>query len=87
MKNKICVLLGGYVAEKQFLGADKISTHCKKDLQRATDIAYMMVRDFGMEEDKYGLAVSEKKGMSQNANAKVDKVVHELINVLLGEEE
>eukprot|EP00826_Nyctotherus_ovalis_P055175 TRINITY_DN7312_c0_g2_i2.p1 TRINITY_DN7312_c0_g2~~TRINITY_DN7312_c0_g2_i2.p1 ORF type:complete len:142 (+),score=46.62 TRINITY_DN7312_c0_g2_i2:39-464(+) len=84
MNDKICVLLGGYVAEKLFLGPDKISTHCKKDLKRATDIAYMMVRNFGMEEDKYGLAVSEKKDMSQNTNARVDKIVHELINVLLG---
>jgi ATP-dependent Zn protease len=81
MMNKISILLGGYVAEKLFLGSDKISTHCQKDLKKATDIAYMMVREFGMEEQKYGLAVSQTKQLSEGANAKVDKVVHEVIKV------
>jgi len=84
MMNKISVLLGGYVAEKLFLGPDKISTHCKKDLKRATDIAYSMVREFGMEEQKYGLAVSHTKQLSEGANAKVDRVVHDVIKVSIG---
>lgn len=81
MRNKIIVLMGGYVAEKTFLGPNKISTHCKDDLKKATDIAYMMVRQFGMEEAKYGLAVSDKGDLSQSANAKVDRVVREILNV------
>ena len=82
MKDKICVLLGGYVAEKHFLGAENISTHCQADLKKATELAYGMVRKFGMEADKYGLVATEKDKLSQSANAKVDQAVHMVIDVI-----
>lgn len=81
MRDKICVLLGGYVAEKTFLGPDKISTHCQDDLKKATEMAYAMVRKFGMEGENYGLAAADKDKLSQKTNSKADEAVHKIMNV------
>lgn len=40
--------MGGHVAEKIFLGPDKVTSGCGGDLIGATDIAYKAVRNFGM---------------------------------------
>ena len=53
---RICVLLGGRVAEEIVFG--DISTGAQNDLQRATEIARTMVTQFGMSE-KLGLASLE----------------------------
>ncbi len=81
MKQKISVLLGGHKAEKHFLGPGKLSTNCTDDLKKATDMAYSMVRQFGMEEEKFGLTSAPMEAMSQAGNAKVDEAVHTIVNV------
>jgi cell division protease FtsH len=53
---RICVLLGGRVAEEVVFG--DISTGAQNDLQRATEIARTMITQFGMSE-KLGLASLE----------------------------
>src|SRR5882724_545860 len=53
---RICVLLGGRVAEEIVFG--DISTGAQNDLQRATEIARTMITQFGMSE-KLGLASFE----------------------------
>jgi cell division protease FtsH len=53
---RICVLLGGRVAEETVFG--DISTGAQNDLQRATEIARTMITQFGMSE-KLGLASLE----------------------------
>jgi cell division protease FtsH len=53
---RICVLLGGRVAEEIIFG--DISTGAQNDLQRATEIARTMITQFGMSE-KLGLASLE----------------------------
>jgi cell division protease FtsH len=50
--DRLAVLLGGRVAEELIF--EEISTGAHNDLQRATDIARKMVKDFGMSE-KLGL--------------------------------
>jgi cell division protease FtsH len=50
--DRLCVLLGGRVAEEIIFG--DISTGAQNDLQRATDIARSMVAEYGMSE-KMGL--------------------------------
>ena len=87
MREKICINLGGIQAEKNFLGKDKVSTHCTEDLKKATALAYSMVRNYGMEEEKYGLASADKEHLSQSANAKVDEAVHLIMNVKNGVKE
>lgn len=46
LKNRICVLLGGTIAEE--IVYKEISNGATSDLQRASDIARRMVTDFGM---------------------------------------
>lgn len=56
--DRLAVLLGGRVAEE--LTFQEISTGAQNDLQRATDIARSMVKEFGMSE-KLGLVTFEKE--------------------------
>jgi ATP-dependent Zn protease len=44
----IDVAMGGHVAEKMFIGSDKITSGCGSDLVGATNLATGMVRKFGM---------------------------------------
>jgi cell division protease FtsH len=56
--DRLAVLLGGRVAEEIAFG--EISTGAHNDLQRATDIATSMVKEFGMSE-KLGYVTFEKE--------------------------
>jgi cell division protease FtsH len=56
--DRLAVLLGGRVAEEIVFG--EISTGAHNDLQRATDIATSMVKQFGMSE-KLGYVTFEKE--------------------------
>jgi cell division protease FtsH len=56
--DRLAVLLGGRVAEEIIFG--EISTGAHNDLQRATDIATSMVKEFGMSE-KLGYVTFEKE--------------------------
>jgi len=56
--DRLAVLLGGRVAEEVVFG--EISTGAHNDLQRATDIATSMVKEFGMSE-KLGYVTFEKE--------------------------
>ena len=57
LEDRLAVLLGGRVAEEIFFG--DISTGAQNDLQRATDIARAMVKEYGMSE-KLGLLTYER---------------------------
>jgi cell division protease FtsH len=56
--DRLAVLLGGRVAEEIIFG--EISTGAHNDLQRATDIATSMVKEYGMSE-KLGYVTFEKE--------------------------
>ena len=56
--DRLAVLLGGRVAEELVFG--EISTGAHNDLQRATDIATSMVKEYGMSE-KLGYVTFEKE--------------------------
>jgi cell division protease FtsH len=56
--NRLAVLLGGRVAEEIVFG--EISTGAHNDLQRATDIATSMVKEYGMSE-RLGYVTFEKE--------------------------
>ncbi|MBD3305100.1 ATP-dependent zinc metalloprotease FtsH [candidate division KSB3 bacterium] len=61
LHDKICVLLGGRVAEEILF--NDVSTGAQNDLQRATDIARSMVTEYGMSA-KLGLRTFEKERRS-----------------------
>jgi cell division protease FtsH len=56
--DRLAVLLGGRVAEEIIFG--EISTGAHNDLQRSTDIAMSMVKEYGMS-DKLGYVTFEKE--------------------------
>ncbi len=56
--DRLAVLLGGRVAEEIIFG--EISTGAHNDLQRSTDIATSMVKEFGMSE-RLGYVTFEKE--------------------------
>lgn len=68
LENRLCVLLGGRVAEEIVFG--DISTGAQDDLQKATDIALAMVTRYGMSE-ALGLRTfeSERRPMFLDAPA------------------
>ena len=45
---KIAELLGGILAEKLIFGEDKITRGAEQDIERATDLATKLVKDYGM---------------------------------------
>jgi cell division protease FtsH len=56
--DKLCVMLGGRVAEEVIFG--EISTGAQNDLQRAAAIVRSMVKEYGMSE-KFGPLTFEKE--------------------------
>ncbi len=44
----IDVAMGGHIAEKIFIGDQKITSGCSSDLQKATQLAKEAVRRYGM---------------------------------------
>ncbi len=89
--DRLAVLLGGRVAEE--LTFDEISTGAQNDLQRATDIATSMVKEYGMGEKlgyvtygkDYGPAfvplpqISTQKPYSEETAKEIDQEVQEII--------
>jgi cell division protease FtsH len=92
LRDKICGLLGGRAAEQIIFG--DISTGAANDLQRVTDIAKRMVRDYGMsdtlgnvsygDDSKGGMNPFAGKEYSEDTAITIDREVHELIDDLYG---
>lgn len=91
LRDKICGLLGGRAAEQIIFG--DISTGAANDLQRVTDIAKRMVRDYGMSDtlgnvsygdDSKGMNPFAGKEYSEDTAITIDREVHELIDDLYG---
>ncbi len=64
--------MGGHVAEKLFIGSNKITTGCSNDLQNATNIAYEAVMRYGMFGEELGYMSSNQEELSQEMLAKID---------------
>ena len=77
----IDVSLGGHVAEKLFIGQDKITTGCGSDLKGATNIAYEAVRRYGMFGEEAGyLSIDSNKEISQEHSALIDDKVKKILD-------
>ena len=63
---KLDVLLGGRVAEELVFG--EISTGAQDDLQRATDLARRMVKEFGMSRNFPNMTLSENRPVFLDVN-------------------
>jgi ATP-dependent Zn protease len=76
----IDVAMGGHIAEKLFMGTEKITTGCSSDLRGATNIAYAAVRKYGMFGDDAGFASLDYKDASSEHNAMIDDNVKKILD-------
>jgi cell division protease FtsH len=59
LRDKMAAMMGGRAAEELFIG--EISTGASNDLRQATDIARMMVRDYGMSGELGPVSLGEER--------------------------
>ena len=71
--------MGGHVAEKLFIGEQKITTGCSSDLKGASDIAYQAVMRYGMFGEDLGYMSSSTEELSEEMRAKIDTKVKEIL--------
>jgi ATP-dependent Zn protease len=79
----IDVAMGGHVAEKLFVGHEKVTTGCSSDLRGATNLAYEAVRRYGMFGEDAGYLSVDVKDVSQEHNALIDEQVKKILDVRL----
>jgi len=75
----IDVAMGGHVAEEVFIGNRSVTTGCGSDLQRATQIAYQAVRDFGMFGEDAGYISANKDSLSDQHASMIDTKVQQIL--------
>lgn len=90
LRDRICGLLGGRAAEQIIFG--DVSTGASNDLQRVTEIARRMVRDYGMsdrlgnisyaDETPGALGIAAARPYSEQTAVQIDQEVHQLITEL-----
>jgi ATP-dependent metalloprotease len=71
--------MGGHVAEKLFIGEQKITTGCSSDLKGATDMAYGAVMQYGMFGEDVGYMSSQTDQLSEEMKAKIDSQVKKIL--------
>ncbi len=76
----IDVAMGGHVAEKLFVGHEKVTTGCSSDLRGATNLAYEAVRRYGMFGEDAGYLSVDVKDVSQEHNALIDEQVKKILD-------
>ena len=78
LKERICVLLGGRIAEELFCGG--ITTGASDDIEKCTKVAYQYIAVFGMD-DQIGCLYCNwrDKTISEDLRQKVDQAVQTLI--------
>lgn len=59
MKDKVCVLLAGYLAEKEIFGADLISGGSSSDIQKATEMTITFFKECGFSGSLVRIAICE----------------------------
>eukprot|EP00928_Gymnodinium_smaydae_P018151 TRINITY_DN16908_c0_g2_i1.p1 TRINITY_DN16908_c0_g2~~TRINITY_DN16908_c0_g2_i1.p1 ORF type:complete len:861 (+),score=84.92 TRINITY_DN16908_c0_g2_i1:171-2753(+) len=77
LENRICVALGGRIAEEMINGRNNVSTSASNDLQQCTQVAKAMVMQLGMCDSAGGVAPSVSQSMKQRIDSEVDRIVDE----------
>merc|ERR1719159_2328660 len=62
LKNRMCVALGGRIAEEIINGADNVTTGASNDFQQCTQVAQTMVMQLGMSEKVGQRAIGDSQG-------------------------
>lgn len=74
---QIQIALGGRIAEELVYGNDDITTGCSSDMDKATDMAFKMLREYGM--NKNFLISRNKDDLSDAYNAQIDEQAQALV--------
>lgn len=69
--NQVQIALGGRVAEELIYGNNDVTTGCSSDMDKATEIAYRILREYGM--NKSYLISRNKDELSDRYNSEVDR--------------
>ena len=69
--NQIQVALGGRVAEELIYGNDDVTTGCSSDMEKATEFAFKLLREYGM--NRGHLIARNKDDLSDGYNAQIDQ--------------
>lgn len=89
---QIAMLMGGRIAEGEFIGAEKITTGASNDIERATVLARSMVCEYGMsdlgpltfgkkeEQIFLGREISQHRDYSEDTAIKIDQEVKKIIS-------
>jgi len=62
LNSQVASLFGGRIAEELIYGADAVTTGASNDIERATEIAHKMVKQWGMSDKLGPLAYGEDEG-------------------------
>ena len=91
LENRICVALGGRIAEEIINGKDQVTTGASNDFQQCTNTAKMMVEQMGMSDvigprnvmppggSMYGGQTGAPQGslIKQKVDAEIDRILNE----------
>ncbi len=76
MEKQIRVMYGGRCAEKVLLG--DISNGASNDLEKATDLAYCMVMNFGMTDDSFLVKITNRPDFNNHIENQSIKKIEEI---------
>lgn len=79
LKAMLDIAMGGRVAEEVIFGNENLSTGCSQDLQKATEIATEIARNIGYYGDGSMNLAADKKDLSEDTNAVIDKEIEKLL--------
>ena len=79
--NHINIALGGRVAEELVYGNEDVTTGCSSDMNKATDLAYKLLREYAMDENF--IISRSKDDLSEVYNSQVDFKAHTLVKEAL----
>lgn len=89
LKDRIGILLGGYVAERLIFGPDDLSAGASEDIVRLTRLAHQSIRDFGMDSDPVSRSIHVYGGDSYRGtfHGALEARTEELIRACLAQTE
>ncbi len=93
LESQLCSLYGGRIAEELIFGKDRVTTGASNDIERATDLARMMVQRWGLsdalgpvaygeqeEEVFLGRSVTQHKAVAEETARQIDSEVRRILD-------
>ncbi|MEM7707426.1 MAG: ATP-dependent zinc metalloprotease FtsH [Pseudomonadota bacterium] len=97
LQSQLCSLYGGRIAEELIFGKDRVTTGASNDIERATDLARLMVQRWGLsdalgpvaygeqeEEVFLGRSVTQHKAVAEETARQIDSEVRRILDEAYG---